>query len=297
MNTVRFISYKISSGIDLKKVATFFGLSTSRSWENCIILDEQQLAEVYKYKLPSKKIYIFEFGCIAFENFHTDETNKFLKYLQLIIGNLDYKALARYRESLAINISEDHSVSLWKGSARTFPYSDGLAGIIAVALAKSVALSKIESDVDLLLDEAETFLMILSENKKPVTKLQSGTFNTDTRKFASIMAHILRFEYDSAVGIRIFDRPSVTNRDLTLRGAYDELASYYELEDRYDVLEKKANELRKIARSYSVLRYWRQEGRLLLFEIFLLVLFPLSYIVHDQLRQNGIEHVLKIFVN
>lgn len=297
MKSVRFTSYKVSSGIDLKKVASLFGLPAPKSWEDCIILGEQQLAEVYKYKLPSKKVYIFEFGCVTFENFFTDETGKLLKYLLLIIGDLDYRALARYSESHTIKVSDDHLVNLWKGSNRTFPYSDGLAGIVAVALAKSVALSKIESDVDLLLDEAETFFIILSEEKNPIRKLQNGTFSTKTRKFASTMAHILRFEYDSAVSIRIFDRPSETNRDLNLRGTYDELTNYYELEDRYDVLDKKVSELRKIARSYSVLRYWRQESRLLLFEIFLLALFPLSYIVHDLLRQNGIEHVLKIFVN
>lgn len=274
MRTVKFIGYKISSGIDLKKIAAFFRLPAPESWEHCIMLGEQPLSEVYKYKLPLKKIYIFEYGCVAFENFHTDETGKFLEYLQSITGDLDYSMFARHHESHIIRVFEDHSVSLWKGSTRTFPDSDSLAGIVAVVLAKSVALSKIEADVELLLDEAESF----------ITKLQTGSLNTGTRKFASTMAHILRFEYQSAAGIRIFDRPSETNRDLTLRGAYDELASYYELEDRYDVLEKKANELRSIVRSYSVLRYWSQESRLLFFEIFLLALFPLSYLVDGLFR-------------
>jgi len=287
MKTVRFTGYKISSGIDLKKVAAFFRLPAPKSWEDCIILGEQQLAEAYKYKLPSKKIYIFEFGCVTFENFHMDETGEFFKYLRLITGEYDYRMLARYNESLAIKVFEDHRVSLWKGSTRTFPYSDSLAGIVAVVLAKSVALSKVEADVDPLLDEAGDF----------IAKLQSGKLNTGTRKFASTMAHILRFEFESAAGIRIFDRPSEANRGLILRGAYDELASYYELEDRYEVLEKKVSELRNIARSYSTLRYWKQENRLVLFEVFLLVLFPLSYFVRDFLQQIRIEHVLKLFVN
>lgn len=287
MRNVPFISYKISSGIDIKKIAASFRLSVPESWENSIILGEQQLTEVYKRKLPAKKIYIFGFGCVTFENFHAEETNTFLKYLQLIIGDLDYKMLARYYESLVIRVFEDNSVSLWEGSTGTFPDSDGLAGIVAVLLAKSAALSKLEADVELLLDEAENFIM----------KLQSGSLHTGTRKFASTMAHILRFEYESTVSIRIYDRPSETNRSLTLRGAYDELADYYELEDRYDVLEKKVDELRKISRSYSVLQYSRQESRLSLFEVFLLVLFPLSYLAHGQLWNSIIEHVLKIFIN
>lgn len=269
MKTVRFTSYKTSSGIDLKKVAALFRLPSPKSWEDCITLGEQQLAEIYKYKLLSKKIYIFEFGCVTFENFHTGETGEFFRFFQLIPGNLDYKMLARYNESLVIKIVEDHSVSLWNGSIRTFSYSDSLAGIVSMVLAKSVALSKIEADVDLLLDEAESFII----------KLQSGSLNTGNRKFASTMAHILRFEYDSAASVKIFDKPSEANSGLAQRGAYNELAIYYELEDRYDVLEKKVDELRNIARSYSVLRYWRRENRLILFEVFLLALFPLSYLV------------------
>ena len=287
MRTVRFTSYKISSDIDLKKVADYFRLPAPESWEDFILLDEEPLAEVYKYRMLSKKVTIYEFGCITFENFYVDETGDFLKYLQLIIGNLDYKMFAKYNESLAANILEDASIRLWEGCSRTFPNSDSLAGIIAIVLAKSVALSKIESDVEVLLDEAENF----------ITKLNNGNLNAGTRKYASTMAHILRFEYESAAGIRIFDRPSEVNRELTLREAYDELSSYYELEDRFDVLDKKVRELRNIARTYSKLRYWKQESRLLLFEVFLLALFPLSYFVHYLLRQNGVEYILKLFVN
>lgn len=298
MRTVRFIGYKISPVIDLKKVAAYFRLQIPESWEDCIILDEQQLAEVYKYKMLSKKIYIFEFGCITFENFHTDETGKFLKYIRLITGNMDYKMLARYNESLDIKVFKNHSVSLWKGSIRTFPYSDGLAGIVAVVLAKSVALSKIEADVDPLLDKAESFIAIMSTPsviqgkhfnipsavKNLVAKPQNGALNSGTRRFAATMAHIVKFEYNTAVGIKIFDRPSEAKRDLALRSAYDELANNYELDDRYNALEKKVAELRNIAHSYSVLRYWRQENRLLLFEIFLLALFPLSYFIRAWLH-------------
>jgi hypothetical protein len=121
MINVRFISYKISSGIDIKKIAASVMLSVPESWGNSIILGEQQLTEVYKRKLSAKKVYIFGFGCITFENFHTEEMNTFLKYLQLIIGDLDYKMLARYYDSLAIRVFEDHSVSLWEGSTGIFP--------------------------------------------------------------------------------------------------------------------------------------------------------------------------------
>ena len=166
MSTVLYTSYKISSGIDLKKVAAFFRLPAPESWEHYILLDEEPLSEVYKYKMPSKKISIFEFGCVTFENFHMDEIGEFLKYLQLIIGDLDYRMFAKYNESLPVEVLEDHSIHLWEGSNRTFPDNDKLAGIVAVVHAKSVALSKIETDVEVLLDEAENFIAKQTKNAK-----------------------------------------------------------------------------------------------------------------------------------
>lgn len=287
MKTVRFTGYKVSSAIHLKKMAAFFRPSVVEGWEDVIILGEEQLAEVYKYKMPNKKIYIFEFGCVVFENFYADEMNKFLEYLYSIIKGMDYKMLVKYTESHVIKVLEDQAVELWNGKLRTFSVIDDLAGIVANVLAKSVALSKIEADVNQLLDKAEGF----------IKNLQRGSISTRTKQYAHTKAQILRFEFESAIGIRIFDRPSETSKDLSLRETYDDLASYYELEDRCDVLKKKTNELRNIVRTYSTLRFKKQENRLLLFEIFLLALFPMSYLMRDPLRQNVIELVRKIFVN
>jgi len=305
MRTVQFISYKIASIISLDSITGFFRLPLPESWEDCVILGEQQLAEVYKFSMPSKKIFIFQFGCVTFENFHSDEVSEFLQYLHLIIGNLDYKMLARYNESHTILLSDALSVSLLNESSRTFPFSASMVYMIAVVLAKSAALSKIETDVDLLLDEAENFIAMMSSSsaipsqlstilsrpfvilntvKNLIARPQNGISISITRKYASTMAHIVKFEYDTAVGIKIFDRPAETNRDQNLRSAYDELSNYYELEDRYEVLQKKVGELRSISRSYSTLRYWRQENRLILFEVFLLILFPLSYLVRALLH-------------
>ncbi len=298
MKEMRFIGYKISSAIDLKKVAAFFSLPAAESWENSITLCGQQLMEVYKYKLLSKRITLFEYGCVVFQNFKSDETGIFFNYLQSIIGNLDYKMLVRYNENLISEVFMDNSALLWKGSKKRFAYKDDLADIAVVVLAKSIALSKLEADVELLLDEAESFFTVLAGPKRRFfERLHHRTSNIKSSKYSSIMAHILKFEYESAVSIRIFDRPSKADRSMALRDAYDELAEYFELQDRYDVLEKKIAELRNISRSYSTQHFWKQERRLLLFEIFLLALFPLSYLVHDFLRENGIEHVWKIFVN
>lgn len=284
MRKVLFIGYKIAPAIELKNIAAYFRLTIPESWENYILLGEQQLTEVYKYKLPQKKIYVFEYGCIVFENFNSSETGEFIRHIQLITGELDYKMLAKYSESHEITVSEDHSVLLRNNGTKTHKENEGLSDMVAIVLAKSIALSKEEADVELLLDKAENFII----------KLYSGVLNTGTRKYAKSMANILRFEYESTVSIRLFDRPVKSGKSLELRDAYNELTEYYELKDRYDILDKKVGELRNIVRSYSESRYRKQESRLLIFEIFLLALFPLFHFAQDLLRLSGYENVISI---
>lgn len=285
METIRFISYKIASKIDLKKKAAYFRLPEPQSWEDFIVLGENQLSELFRYRMSSKKSYIFEYGCVVFVNFEPIETGDFFKKIRLISSELDYEMLAGYSESHTITVSDDNTTSLWKASKKRIRNTDGLTDIVAVVLAKSAALSREETQAGLLLDEAERFII----------KLQKGALNINKRNFSSAIAHMLRFEYESAASIKVFDRPSEVARNLLLREAFDELAEYYELEDRYDVLEKKIAELRKIIRSYSVLRYNRQEKRLLLFEIFLLLLFPAFRILESLLERLGIENVIQLF--
>ncbi len=288
MNNKQFISFKLYSAIDLKKTASYFGLSNPESRDRCIIFESPQLEQIYKYKMHRKKVYAFSFGCIVFEGMEIDETGSFFDSLQFVIGEPDYKMLTRYREIHHIGINEKGSAHLWKESTEAFQLSEDTSYTIAFILAKSTALSKQESDIDILLHEADSYL----------DKFQRGILNTETRKFTATMARIIRFEKESAAGIRIFDRPARVGRSLMLRYVYDKLSEYYELEDRYDILEKKAAELRSIVRSYTSIRYRRQENRLLVFEIFLLLLFPLFRILEEVLAQIDVESFIQlIFTN
>jgi len=273
MKTISFHSSKIASSINLKKVASAYRLTAPESWKECIILEEQQLIDIYKIRMPSKRIYIFSYGCIVFENFGADETGEFLKNIAMIIGELDYQMLAKYNESCALPVEDGQTNAL-------------LSYIAAVALAKSSALSRLEDTVNLLLDEAESF----------IDKLQTAAFSSSTRKFSKTLARIIRFEHESGAAIKLFERPAEASESLALREAYDKLSDSFELEDRYDVLEKKIFELRSIVRTYAGLRYNSQEKRLLFIEIFLLSLFPLSRILEAILRNLGIENVFKILL-
>lgn len=284
MVTRQFICYKAYNSIDLKNASLLFGLPSPESRDRSVVLGGVQLSETYKYDMGQKRIHIFNIGCIVFEDFEMGETDAFFETLGSTIGEPDYRMLAVYRENHAITITGQGFAYLWKGSSAAFPFNDELSDIVAIILAKSTALSKEEADIDKLLDEADSH----------ISRFQRGAVGSGTRRFTATMANIIKFEQQSAAGIRIFDRPAAAAGSLMLRDAYDKLSAHYELDDRYEVLENKVSELRNIVRTYSTFRYRRQENRLLVFEIFLLLLFPLFRIIGYIVGNQAIESFVRM---
>jgi len=60
------------------------------------------------------------------------------------------------------------------------------------------------------------------------------------------MAKILRFEFDSLSCIRIFEHPALGKHSIKLKEIYDILAEYYEFGGRFNVMQSKIKDLRKI---------------------------------------------------
>lgn len=284
MDTKHFICYKAYNSIDLRNTASLFGLPAPDTRDRFVMLRGRQLAEIYKYEMERKRIFIFDIGCIVFEDFNIDETGIFLEALVNTIGEPDYRMMAVYNESHTMTITEQDTAFLWEDSQEPYPLRDELIEIVAIILAKSTALSKAENDIDKLLDEADSRIL----------GFQRGILGRGTRQFTSAMAHIVRFEQQSAGAIRIFDRPAAASGSLQMRDAYDKLSEYFELEDRYGILENKVNELRKIVRTYSTLKYRKQENRLLYFEIFLLLLFPLFRIAEFLITDPAVKTFVRM---
>lgn len=268
MERIHFSAYKISQRINLSTVSACFGTAAPQSWEHVIMIGSSSLNQVFGHTMPSKHVLVFDFGCIVFVNFHNDEINTFLLYLEPVIENLDYKLLVKFNEKHEIRVYSDGSFSLYGNIPLLQDYNDSIIPVAAAVLAKSTALNFIEAEVEILLDKTDDI----------INQMQKGLLKAKHRRYAALITKILRFNYESAGSIRIFDRPSYANASFQSRKVYDTLAVYYELYDRFSILGKKTEELWKISRSYSSLSSTQRENRLILFEVFLLALFPLSYL-------------------
>lgn len=185
MQTKHFISVKAYPAIDLVRAAGFFGLPLPEARERALIMEGEKLSEIYKYDIGQKKVHIFSFGCIVFEDMEIDETDKFFEILQPLAGEPDYRMLLRYRESHDSVVTEDGMIRLWPESdGPVFPPGIELSHTIAAVLAKSTALSKEEEDLSTLLNEASKY----------INRSREGIFNAGTRMYAKTMASIVRFE-------------------------------------------------------------------------------------------------------
>jgi uncharacterized Rmd1/YagE family protein len=269
MKTIRFKSCKIGSSIPLEKPAAFFRIQRSSSWREYIVLEGHHLEAVLKKPCGSMRAYLFDFGCITFVNFDEFDVQVFLEFFAGMVDPIDYSMAARFAESHSIEAEANSAFSPWAGSERTFKYEESVIPLIAVILAKSTALNKIEADVNANIDESGKY----------IDYLRRGRLRVNKKALTVVISEFLKFEYESIHTVRIFDRSAGDNHNLNCRELYDALAEYYEINDRFDVLQSKIDSFRNTMKIYNSLSYRQGENRLYVFEIFLLGLFPLVSLI------------------
>ncbi|NLD46792.1 MAG: RMD1 family protein [Clostridiaceae bacterium] len=268
MKTIHFKSCKVAVSLPLDRIAAFLKTQMQFSWKEYIILKGSQLNFILQYNTEQKHVYLFKYGCISFVNFEDNEIHSFLQYMIGITGKINYELIYTYFETHTLEVDEDGFCELWKNGDK-YPFNESLIHIISVVLAKSTELYKFETDLNLLLDNSEKFIYFIQ-------KARSSFF---IKKSSVLISTILRFEYDSIHSIRIFERPGFVNHYAEYKGIYDIFSKYYELNARHSILTGKTGDLRLIVKQYSKLSHKHTEYRLLIFEIFLLALFPIFHIL------------------
>ncbi len=285
MREITFNCFKVKSKLSLKIIASFFNMDIIANKKEYIVLGDRQIDVVFKYKTQYKVVYFYEFGCITFVNFDMDEIRIFLEYVESIVGKIDSELFMKYYEGYTIEVGNNHMFKLYEDDESYTAYNKYIEAIISVVLAKSTALSWVENEADILMDEAERI----------IDYLHKGRLHTNSRKFSKITARILRFEYESIYNIEILDRTTGLDKKLKFRQVYDDMVEYYELMERFGIVRNKVNNLRRLTKSYTNLSYERHENRLYIFEIFLLFLFPLSYLFRYLVKYKRLQQLFKIF--
>lgn len=268
MERIYVRSLKIGQTLPLDRLAAFFGGGWPSAWRDYIILQPVHLEAVLKKPCPGRMVFVFSFGCLVFIQLEEEDIQTFLSFMAGLTDEIDYGMAAQFSEALTIHLDEAGQFMPVAELPRSFQWGEPAAQVIALILAKSSALGKIEADVGQNVDESGAY----------IDYLWRGRLRMNKKGLTVMISKFLKFELESIRAVHIFDR-SAAETSLEARELYDLLAEHYELNDRFLALQSKTGSLRAAMRAYNSLSYRKSENRLYWFEVFLLALFPLASIL------------------
>jgi len=268
MNTIHFNCYKIATKITLIAFAHDLGVLELPHHKEYMEINGDSLAKILKHAIGEQTVYVFEFGCVTCVNFNADEIQTFSLFMDQYFHNNKRQTLLKYNQLFSISVDDQSLFHLFPDNSSLNQFSPIVIPTIAIALAKLIALSAMEENLDVIFDETEGF----------VNRMQNGKINIKAAKYAKKMAKVLRFEYDSAYSIRVFERCDIANNILESRLLYDQLMQKFQYTKRITILQQKMETVHTIFTAFlSYSQNW-QENRELYIEIALLALFPLFYL-------------------
>jgi required for meiotic nuclear division protein 1 len=259
MEVYDFKSTAASPEINLTEVAKHFVINKKFKWEEPLVLDENYLKGIIPHP-ENKSAYLFYFGSIVSVNLTLHEIKDIITYLKNIDKNLLPHANLGYIEEYKLEINENMNIESMEDYDFELNYDSIVVKslekyhmtILATILAKSVALRKIETDIDILLDELENVMNFLDE----------GRLKLSDKGLAKMSAKVLRFKYNSLSNLMLLEKPDVAWKKEEAEQFFASLTELFELRDRYERLRHKTEVLMDITEVFSSLTHAKRGNKL-----------------------------------
>ncbi|MGE5631806.1 MAG: RMD1 family protein [Caulobacteraceae bacterium] len=249
MQTKAIKAFSLCNEIRLDKVASHFGINKKYKWEDTLNLKESHLKGIIMVP-EGKSAVIFPFGSIVFVNMEHHEIVDLVNYIAKSESNLA-NAIYKFHEDYMLEIgAEETSVNF--NSMSVTEYKEFQLDILSVILSKSVALERVETDLNNLLDDIENI----------VNMLEKGIFNISDEKLAEMLARILGFKFDTISYIMLLDKPDITWSNQDAEVLYNKLSQFFELSDRYEKIQAKTETLMDITQVFASLSHQKRGNKL-----------------------------------
>ncbi|OPZ65407.1 MAG: hypothetical protein BWY85_00590 [Firmicutes bacterium ADurb.Bin506] len=247
-----FKAVAVSREINLTSVASQFGIERPLSWEDTLVLTEKHLAGLLP-KPEGKGVFAFSFGTLVFVNCAATDIMDVINYIKKFDKNVaEFKAIT-YSDDYRLVVDESADEVAVAYDEMFVPAPEVFyAEVIAVALAKSTALERIEDEISKLFDDVETF----------INQLKKGSLNISDERLAELSGRILSYRYSSISYIMILDRPGIVWRDAEAASVYGDLERMFELPDRYEKITHKSETLLDITQVFADLYHAKRGTRL-----------------------------------
>jgi required for meiotic nuclear division protein 1 len=265
----------IADEIPLERVALHLGTCFTKKWNEVLVIENEQLESILKYQSKSyQKVLVYSYGAITFINFAVDEMRVIIDYVESIIQEIQNKDILRSVDVHRIWLSDNGLCKLFFSDDRFYYLSNDVFMLASHIVAQSIATSEIEKEIQQLLDNSENIILSIRKSK----------FIFNKKRRSELMSKVLRFQHDFIQSAQIFGAPLITYNDMELKEMYNKLSVYYELQDRFNIIRNKMDELKNINKRYSEMTHHLYEKRLLHLEVFLLAIFPLRHILGSQVK-------------
>ena len=258
-------SLVLCNEINLNKIASHFGINTKFKWEDPLILHDSALNGIINGG-DFKWVYIYHFGALVFINLEYHEIQDIIKYIQNIDPALKNNVPNEYIDEYKLEVDPKYEYNLYNDLMTCNTFSDYQLDILSLVLAKSTSLKNIENDIDKLLDSIEDI----------INYLDTGKFNMTDDQIAKTSAKVLRFKYNTISYLMLLDKPRSAWNNEDIEKFFEELASLFEINDRYKKISYKTEILQDITDVFSSLTHEKRGTKL---EIMVIILILVELLV------------------
>jgi uncharacterized Rmd1/YagE family protein len=190
---------------------------------------ERVLEKAFYARVSDKYIFLTSFGCLAFLGFSKPEIDEFIKPLasQIKFGhiNQDYKIEEEPELPTPFRVTNEKLFLKSKTDSQLF--------VAALIVSQSVGLEKYEAVLD----------SKLATSKSLLSQKMTGYFGK--RKALIALANSLALlRHEIIVDMHLLDKPNILWDDETAEKLYNELSIFFELKERFEIVEFKLSLLK-----------------------------------------------------
>ncbi len=237
-----FKAYAVLNEIDLNKIAVSCGIPKKYTWEEPLILHKDLMQKILGKEFEeNSRVFIFSFGCIILVNVPESEMPSLLKYIKEFEPELDLNSWSSYTDEYEIRVDQGGHLKITDAYAVVPKYELFYTELAATIIAKSVAMEKTEYELGKIFDKLETM----------IDRLERGQLHIGNRELARTTARVTRHQYNTLSYIMILDKPDITWSSSDAALFYEKMSDFFELNDRYTILTKKADILNNVINGFS----------------------------------------------
>lgn len=252
MQSTEFLAVSVAQELNLNLIASHFGIEKKFKWEDTLILREQELKGILKDN-QNKTLYLFHFGCLVAVNSTKYDLSDLYNYLCKIDPALSKNTNhLKYFETYRLDIKGDVAMEVHNHSMVAPKMLDYYPQIIAVVLARSVALDRNEENVEKVSDEIE----------KIIEWLDRGKLNINDNNLAKLSGKILRYKYNTISYVMVLDKPDITWYREGAEDLFLQLSDLFDIPERYENLRQKTENIMDITEVFTLLAHAKRGTRL-----------------------------------